>query len=76
MDRGGLTASLVLLGGDGVGQRTQRKERRMPTQQIKKNFPETNGKVDLNPLITHFTTPGRAEQEGENITFEPHGGQQ
>lgn len=24
---GGLTASLVLLGGDGAGQRTQRKER-------------------------------------------------
>lgn len=27
------------------------------------------GKVDLNPLITHFTTPGRAVRADGNIAF-------
>lgn len=67
MDRGGLTACLVLLCGDSSGQRTQRKEGRMPTQQMKGTSLRPMGKVDLNPIIvTHFTTPGRAVQADDS----------
>lgn len=34
-----------------------------------RNIPEANGKVDLNPLITHFTTPGRALRADEKTEF-------
>lgn len=41
----------------------------MPTQQIKGASLRPMGKVDLNPLITHFATPDRAVRTDENTAF-------
>jgi len=48
---------------------TEKRQRWMPTLQIKRTSLRPTWKVDLNPLITHFTTAGWVVRADERTTF-------
>ncbi len=74
--RGGLTASLVLLGGDSAGQRTRRKERKNAYSADQRKFPGTSGKSWPQSPNHPLYHPRPSCVRGWEHSICPHGGQQ